>query len=140
VLPPAAEVATAPQGDAEATSREVTAEVNGRRLIVRLRGLPGVRQPAMTATPHRAPRPPVDKRGARGPSADGAELTSPLQGTVLRVEVKPGARVGQGDLICVVEAMKMENEIAAHRTGTVSSLSVAPGDPVRIGTVLAVIE
>ncbi|MEA2526450.1 MAG: acetyl-CoA/propionyl-CoA carboxylase, biotin carboxylase, biotin carboxyl carrier protein, partial [Thermomicrobiales bacterium] len=46
----------------------------------------------------------------------------------------------RGDLVCVVEAMKMENEITAHRDGTVSSLAVATGDSVRIGSLLAVIE
>jgi acetyl-CoA/propionyl-CoA carboxylase biotin carboxyl carrier protein len=72
-------------------------------------------------------------------AADGAELTSPLQGTVVRVAVTPGTPVRRGDLICVVEAMKMENEISAHREGTVVAVHVEPGHAVRIGTVLATI-
>jgi acetyl-CoA/propionyl-CoA carboxylase biotin carboxyl carrier protein len=140
VLPPPAETVSPPPNAADSTVREVTAEVNGRRLTVCLHGPPIVSQKPAPPAPRQAPRPQTAKRGSSRPNADGAELTSPLQGTVLRVDVQLGATVGQGDLICVVEAMKMENEIAAHRAGTVSSLAVAPGDAVRIGSVLAVIE
>jgi acetyl-CoA/propionyl-CoA carboxylase biotin carboxyl carrier protein len=140
VLPPPADPVSPPLRTAEPTVREVIAEVNGRRLAVRLHGLPNAGQTVTPAPPRHAPRPQTEKRGSPRVGADGAKLTSPLQGTVLRVEVEPGVAVSQGDLICVVEAMKMENEIAAHRAGTVSALSVAPGDAVRIGTVLAVIE
>ena len=56
-----------------------------------------------------------------------------MQGTVLAVEVAEGDEVEAGPVICVVEAMKMENEIAAHRAGTVTELSVAPGEPSRAG-------
>jgi acetyl-CoA/propionyl-CoA carboxylase biotin carboxyl carrier protein len=69
-------------------------------------------------------------------AANGA-LTSPIQGTVLRVAVEQGAQVHAGDLICVVEAMKMENEITAPRDGTVQELAVSPGQTVGIGERLA---
>jgi acetyl-CoA/propionyl-CoA carboxylase biotin carboxyl carrier protein len=62
-----------------------------------------------------------------------------MQGTVLAVEVADGDEILQGQVVCVVEAMKMENEITAHRAGTVSSLSVAAGEPVRTGQVICVI-
>jgi acetyl-CoA/propionyl-CoA carboxylase biotin carboxyl carrier protein len=62
-----------------------------------------------------------------------------LQGTVLRVSVKPGAVVQEGALICVIEAMKMENEITAPRSGTVTELPVAVGASVATGDTLAVI-
>jgi acetyl-CoA/propionyl-CoA carboxylase biotin carboxyl carrier protein len=62
-----------------------------------------------------------------------------LQGTVLKVSVQPGAVVEQGALICVIEAMKMENEITAHRSGTVTELPVAVGAAVATGDTLAVI-
>jgi acetyl-CoA/propionyl-CoA/long-chain acyl-CoA carboxylase, biotin carboxylase, biotin carboxyl carrier protein len=65
---------------------------------------------------------------------------SPIQGTVLRVGVSEGDEVETGALICVVEAMKMENEIVAHRDGTVSQLSVAEGGSVAAGDVIAKIE
>jgi acetyl-CoA/propionyl-CoA carboxylase biotin carboxyl carrier protein len=66
-------------------------------------------------------------------------VVSPMQGTVLAVEVAEGDEVETGQVICVVEAMKMENEVHAPRSGRVSELSVAPGDPVKTGQVICVI-
>jgi acetyl-CoA/propionyl-CoA carboxylase biotin carboxyl carrier protein len=62
-----------------------------------------------------------------------------MQGTVLAVEVADGDEVEAGQVICIVEAMKMENEIAAHRDGVVSDLSVAAGQPVNAGQVICVV-
>jgi acetyl-CoA/propionyl-CoA carboxylase biotin carboxyl carrier protein len=62
-----------------------------------------------------------------------------MQGTVLTVEVEEGQDVSAGQVICVVEAMKMENEIVAHREGTVTELSVRPGEPVKTGQVICVV-
>ena len=59
-----------------------------------------------------------------------------MQGTVLKVDVAEGDEVEAGTVICVVEAMKMENEIAAHRAGIVTDISVAPGDAVASGQVI----
>jgi acetyl-CoA/propionyl-CoA carboxylase biotin carboxyl carrier protein len=76
--------------------------------------------------------------GARaGEGHGGADLISPIQGTVLRVAVDAGAEVVAGDLVAVVEAMKMENEIRAHRAGTVQEILVAPADRIAAGAVLA---
>jgi len=75
--------------------------------------------------------------GAGGAGQD--VVVSPMQGTVLSVSVADGDEVETGALICIVEAMKMENEVRAHRTGTVSELSVAPGQPVATGQVICVI-
>ena len=68
--------------------------------------------------------------------AGSDSVVSPMQGTVLKVDVADGVAVEAGTVICVVEAMKMENEIAAHRAGTVADVSVAPGDAVASGQVI----
>jgi acetyl-CoA/propionyl-CoA carboxylase biotin carboxyl carrier protein len=67
------------------------------------------------------------------------DVVSPMQGTVLAVEVADGDEVTAGSVICVVEAMKMENEITAHRDGRVSGLSVKPGEAVTTGQVICVV-
>jgi acetyl-CoA/propionyl-CoA carboxylase biotin carboxyl carrier protein len=66
-------------------------------------------------------------------------VVSPMQGTVLAVEVGEGDSVREGQVICVVEAMKMENEITAHRPGQVTGLSVAAGEPVTTGQIICVV-
>jgi acetyl-CoA/propionyl-CoA/long-chain acyl-CoA carboxylase, biotin carboxylase, biotin carboxyl carrier protein len=78
-----------------------------------------------------------------GGSQQGAArdaVVTPMQGTVLAVEVADGDEVHAGQVICVVEAMKMENEITAHRDGAVTDLSVAPGQAVTAGQVVCVIS
>jgi acetyl-CoA/propionyl-CoA carboxylase biotin carboxyl carrier protein len=76
--------------------------------------------------------------GAHGAARDA--LVTPMQGTVLAVNVQEGDEVSAGDVICVVEAMKMENEITSHRDGAVTELSVAPGQAVTAGQVICVIS
>ncbi len=78
-------------------------------------------------------------KARRAPAADGHELFSPLQGTVLRVVAAAGKEIGRGETVCIVEAMKMENELVAHRDGTVESLAVGQGDAIKIGDLVAVI-
>ena len=124
----------------EKVERSYAVEVSGRRFDVKVIGAAlggeGARNGAVAGR-----RPP--KRGERSGARGGGraeELTSPLQGTVLRVAVGKGAEVEEGALICVIEAMKMENEIAAHRSGTVEELSVSEGGPVATGGVIAVIR
>jgi acetyl-CoA/propionyl-CoA carboxylase biotin carboxyl carrier protein len=75
--------------------------------------------------------------GAHGAARDA--VVTPMQGTVLAVEVSDGDEVNAGQVICIVEAMKMENEIIAHRDGTVTELSVAPGQAVTTGQVVCVV-
>jgi acetyl-CoA/propionyl-CoA carboxylase biotin carboxyl carrier protein len=76
--------------------------------------------------------------GVHGAAKDA--VVSPMQGTVLAVEVAEGEEVEPGQVICIVEAMKMENEITAHRAGRVGQLSVAAGEPVKTGQVICVVE
>jgi acetyl-CoA/propionyl-CoA carboxylase, biotin carboxylase, biotin carboxyl carrier protein len=75
--------------------------------------------------------------GSRGSGRDA--VVSPMQGTVLAVEVAEGDHVSAGQVLCIVEAMKMENEVHAHRDGVVQDLSVAPGQAVSTGQVICVV-
>ena len=85
----------------------------------------------------KAPR--RERKSGGGGGAPG-ELVSPIQGTVLKVVVEKGAQVEQGALICVVEAMKMENEITAPSSGTIEVLSVSEGGSIATGDTIAVIK
>jgi len=78
------------------------------------------------------------RRTVRPAARDGA-LASPMQGTVVRLAVHEGQRVAEGDLVAVLEAMKMEQPLTAHRAGTVTGLSADVGTAVRAGTVLCTI-
>jgi len=124
-------VARAPDGALR--GRAVAVELDGRRYDVTVL----------------EPEPPhaelARRRRKRSPSHGGAHaaakeaVVSPMQGTVLAVEVAEGDEVEAGRVVCVVEAMKMENEIRAHRDGIVTNLSVSPGDAVSTGQVLCVV-
>jgi acetyl-CoA/propionyl-CoA carboxylase biotin carboxyl carrier protein len=136
--PAEAEAPEVPEG-AEVVTRDYKVEVSGKLFDVKVVGeaMAGGGAPAATG----GKRPPKRERKAGGgASASSESLPSPLQGTVLKVAVEQGAEVSEGDLICVIEAMKMENEIAAHRSGKVTALNVAEGAAVSSGDVLAVIE
>jgi acetyl-CoA/propionyl-CoA carboxylase biotin carboxyl carrier protein len=136
-----AEVSQTAPAEGALASTDMLVEVNGRRLTVRLFGNGPVASPT-NARPARPgnPRPAPRRRGSSGAALDGPELVSPLQGTIVRVAVEPGQAVKRGEVVFVVEAMKMENELAAHRDGVVKTVHVAPGDAVRIGAALATIE
>jgi acetyl-CoA/propionyl-CoA carboxylase, biotin carboxylase, biotin carboxyl carrier protein len=119
-------------------ARDYKVEVSGKLFDVKVIGeaLAGV-APAGGG----GKRPPKrERKSGGGPSASSEALPSPLQGTVFKVAVEEGAEVAEGDLICVIEAMKMENEIVAHRAGKVEELNVVEGASVSSGDVLAVIR
>jgi acetyl-CoA/propionyl-CoA carboxylase biotin carboxyl carrier protein len=113
----------------------VTVEVGGRRLEVVLpAGFGSGAVPAGSA----AARRPARRVGARrgGGATAGVALTSPMQGTIVKVAVDDGQQVEEGDLVVVLEAMKMEQPINAHRAGTVSGLAAEVGATVTAGAVL----
>jgi acetyl-CoA/propionyl-CoA carboxylase, biotin carboxylase, biotin carboxyl carrier protein len=113
-------------------ARAATIELDGRRFGVTLL----VPEPPHAELAKRR----RDRAGHGGASAAAKEaVVSPMQGTVLAVPVAEGDDVEPGQVLCVVEAMKMENEITAHRSGKVLELSVAPGQPVMTGQVICVV-
>jgi acetyl-CoA/propionyl-CoA carboxylase, biotin carboxylase, biotin carboxyl carrier protein len=124
-----------------ALEQDYTVEVSGRRFDVKVIGPPagGAANGAAPPGAAAARKPRRSEREAAGGGGGGDTLASPLQGTVLKVAVEPGAVVDEGALICVIEAMKMENEITAHKAGTVSELPIAVGASVASGDILAVI-
>jgi acetyl-CoA/propionyl-CoA carboxylase biotin carboxyl carrier protein len=128
-----------PAGDdePEKVSREYAVEVSGRRFDVTVIGEALVANGAGPAAAKKAPR--RERKSGGGAGASG-ELVSPIQGTVLKVAVEKGAQVDEGALICVIEAMKMENEITAPSAGTVEELGVSEGGSVATGDTIAVIR
>ena len=123
-------------GSDEDERTTVVVEVNGKRMEVSLPDLGGATKPA--AKPASKTR---KSRSARGAAKGGGdELTSPMQGTIVKVAASDGDTVAEGDLILVLEAMKMEQPITAHKAGKVSGLSAKPGDTVTSGAVLATIK
>jgi acetyl-CoA/propionyl-CoA carboxylase biotin carboxyl carrier protein len=124
-------VAAASDGAATGRGRTSVVEVDGRRFDVTL----VAPEPAYAELARRR-----RERGHRGGAGGAADaIVSPMQGTVLAVEVAEGDEVEAGQVICVVEAMKMENEVHAHRAGTVLQLSVEPGKPIAHGQVICVV-
>ena len=128
-----------PETAAEQAARQsVVVEVGGKRLEVSLPGDLAVSSGAgkgPSAGPRRAAR-----KGGGGAAASGDSLTAPMQGTVVKVAVEDGTTVEAGDTIVVIEAMKMEQPITAHKAGVVSGLAATVGETVTAGTVLAQIK
>ncbi len=125
----------------EPLERTYTVEVSGKRFDVRVRGdaLDAPAAASNGAAP--AARKPA-RRERSGASAGGGadELLAPLQGNLWKVLVEQGQSVEEGQLVCIIEAMKMENEITAHKAGVIRSLDVKEGDPITSGATIAVIS
>jgi acetyl-CoA/propionyl-CoA carboxylase biotin carboxyl carrier protein len=127
----------------EKVQRTYEVEVSGKRFDVRVLGAPlagagGVG--SMNGTAEAGGRRPP-KRGQRKSSTGGGPdtLPSPLQGNMWKVLVKQGDTVTEGQLLCIIEAMKMENEITAHKAGTISELPISEGAPIAAGAPIATI-
>jgi acetyl-CoA/propionyl-CoA carboxylase biotin carboxyl carrier protein len=114
-------------------------EVGGKRLEVTLPAGFGAGTPASAGAPAKAAR----KRSAGRKQAGGAggdALTSPMQGTIVKIAVAEGDTVAEGDLMVVLEAMKMEQPLNAHKAGVVTGLAAAVGEVVPAGTVICEIK
>jgi acetyl-CoA/propionyl-CoA carboxylase biotin carboxyl carrier protein len=134
---PAAGGDDSPDGKAE---RSYQVEVGGKLFDVKVIG-DAVGAPAAAGAGAGLQRPPRRERSGGGPSAaSGDDLVAPLQGNVFKVPVEEGQEVSEGDLVCVIEAMKMENEITAHKAGKITKLAAKEGAAVNAGDFLAKIE
>ena len=120
-IPPFAQSAL--ESQTHAAAEHLVTEINGKRFEI------FVHAPEPVHKRHRA------KQGASGASA-GTALTSPMQGTVVKVAVQEGQKVEAGELIIVLEAMKMEQPLSAHRSGVISNLSAIIGETVSSGSTL----
>jgi acetyl-CoA/propionyl-CoA carboxylase biotin carboxyl carrier protein len=126
-------LAASSDGGRSLQEQRVHAELEGRRYELKL---------LLPEPPHaelaRRRRERATAGGRHGAAKDA--VVSPMQGTVLAVEVAEGDEVEPGQVLCIVEAMKMENEITAHRAGRVAELSVEAGQPVKTGQVICIVE
>jgi acetyl-CoA/propionyl-CoA carboxylase biotin carboxyl carrier protein len=124
------------EGTPEPLERVYTVEVSGKRFDVRVLGDAIASGNSSAPAAHRPRR----ERTRGGGGAGGDTLASPLQGNIFKVLVEQGATVEEGALVCIIEAMKMENEIAAHKAGVVAELPISEGAAVTPGDTLAVIK
>ena len=126
----------------EAQQRQkVVVEVGGRRLEVSLPGDLALSNGGGAEAGVIRKKPKPRKRGAStGAAASGDAVTAPMQGTVVKVAVEEGQTVATGDLVVVLEAMKMENPVTAHKDGVITGLAVEAGAAITQGTVLAEIK
>jgi acetyl-CoA/propionyl-CoA carboxylase biotin carboxyl carrier protein len=134
------------EDEEEKIEQTYTVEVSGQRFDVKVIGAPpappfaggGAALNGSAPTGQAAP-----KRSARAKSASSGgpdTLESPLQGNMWKVLVKQGDTVAEGQLLCIIEAMKMENEITAHKAGTIAELPIVEGEPINAGAPIATIK
>jgi acetyl-CoA/propionyl-CoA carboxylase, biotin carboxylase, biotin carboxyl carrier protein len=143
--------APAPKGaeeppEPEQVEQTYTVEVSGRRFDVKVIGPPAppfagglAAGAASNGSAPTAPRPKRSERKALGGGGPDT-LASPLQGNMWKVLVKEGDTVAEGQLLCIIEAMKMENEITAHKAGKIVELPISEGAPIVAGAPIATIK
>jgi acetyl-CoA/propionyl-CoA carboxylase biotin carboxyl carrier protein len=139
------------EDEEDVVEREFTVEVNGKRFQVNLEDRGGLAAAAAGSGPDGpgggvGPRPGAGRRSSGGGSSGGGQsvegetIDAEMQGTILSVNVAEGDTVESGDVICVLEAMKMENDVIVERGGTVAQVTVEEGQSVNQGDVLVVLE
>jgi acetyl-CoA/propionyl-CoA carboxylase biotin carboxyl carrier protein len=131
---------TAPAEAAEEPEarQSVVVEVGGRRLEVSLPGDLAIGGGGGAVAGAKGK--PRKRAGGKTAAVSGDAVAAPMQGTIVKVAVEDGQQIEAGDLIVVLEAMKMENPVTAHKAGTVTGLAVAVGETVTQGTVLLEIK
>jgi acetyl-CoA/propionyl-CoA carboxylase biotin carboxyl carrier protein len=136
----AAPVKPAPAADGDETplvERTTTVEVNGKRFSVKL-WVPDA--PVAVVAGGAAKRAPRKASAGAGAGSGSGDVTVPMQGTIVKVLVEVGQAVDAGQAVVVLEAMKMENQILAEKSGKVKEIKVATGDTVGAGDIVVVIE
>ena len=130
---------TAGDGEDDVVEREFTVEVNGKRFDVDLEehGAPPIDVGDVNTSGGDGPQRP--RSGGDGSGAEGQEVTAEMQGTILEVGADKGDEIEAGDVLCVLEAMKMENDIVAERGGVVNDVAIGEGDSVDMGDLLFVV-
>ena len=115
--------------------RKYNVNVNGTAYEVTVEEVKGGAAPAPVAAPAPAPAP----APAAAPAGAGEQITAPMPGTILDVKVAAGQAVKSGDVLMILEAMKIENEIMAPHDGTITAVSISKGASVESGTLLCTI-
>ncbi|WP_461090186.1 acyl-CoA carboxylase biotin carboxyl carrier protein subunit, partial [Streptomyces incanus] len=126
------------EAEEEADRETVVVEVGGKRLEVSLPASLGMSLARTGLAAGARPKRRAAKRS--GPAASGDTLASPMQGTIVKIAVEEGQEVAEGDLVVVLEAMKMEQPLNAHRSGTVKGLSAEVGASITSGAVICEIK
>jgi acetyl-CoA/propionyl-CoA carboxylase biotin carboxyl carrier protein len=135
--------APAAEDEGEKVEQSYAVEVSGRLFDVRVVGPPfaGVSAADSNGTAAAARKAPRRSERASSGGGGGADtLPSPIQGNMWKVLVKQGDTVQEGQLLCIIEAMKMENEITAHKAGTIVDLPIAEGEAIQAGAPIATIK
>jgi acetyl-CoA/propionyl-CoA carboxylase biotin carboxyl carrier protein len=119
--------------------RDVDVEVNGKRFAVKV-WVPDLPVTVVAGGAAAGPRPRRAAAAGAGAAAGSGKVAVPMQGTIVKILVEVGQAVEAGQAVCVLEAMKMENNIAADKAGTVAEIKVEPGQSVGAGDVVVIIE
>ncbi|MFJ6936957.1 acetyl/propionyl/methylcrotonyl-CoA carboxylase subunit alpha [Streptomyces sp. NPDC101132] len=135
---PAFTAPAAEEADEEPGRETVVVEVGGKRLEVSLPSSLGMTLARTAAAGGAKPKRRAAKKS--GPAASGDTLASPMQGTIVKVAVEEGQEVKEGDLVVVLEAMKMEQPLNAHRSGTIKGLSAEVGASITSGAAICEIK